>query len=398
MQMAYLEREAAVSGPIDPKVKKSFSRVLAGVHETLCEKLDLKRVGEQLTTGTRLKKIIRGCIKTAVKEEDKELFFAILSQKFDLKSLVFFLEVLDSTAAENHGHKEILTILCRNLEELSREDEPIEVVEQLESITSRYVGISCAEMEELSAEDEPSEVGISGEVVLYHKYRVETFSFSKSKSHIQHSPTHDVTVCVEPTAFPVDVEEFDISLTVNDYAQPITMPPQYTAVYSALINLKCEPHFEKFRDYVTVTLPHCAVGGIDNLCVLSAPDGDGNLVEDLDIEIVSIDETYITFRTLHFSNDLVSASKIHKQKYLKQKRRRQAFLRTEPVRHMSIEGRPSETDTQFCVLMCRPCDTSRTSHWQFVFIVMTDQITLTKVRMSLVLPRVVKAIFSLPPD
>ena len=383
----------AESGSIDPKVKKSFSRVLAGVHETLCKKLDLKRVGEQLTTGTRLKKRIRGCIKRAVKEEDKELFFAILSQKFDLKSLVFFLEVLDSTAAENYGHKEILTILCRNLEELSREDEPIEVVEQLESITSRYVGISCAEMEELSV----------GEVVLYHKYRVETFSFSKSKSHVQHSPTHDVTVCVEPTAFPVDVEEFDISLTVNDYAQPITMPPQYTAVYSALINLKCEPHFEKFRDYVTVTLPHCAVGGIDNLCVLSAPDGDGNLVEDLAIEIVSIDEAYVTFGTLHFSNNLVSASKkIRKQKYLKLKRRL-AFLRTaslncEPVRRMSIEGRPrslsspavveSETDTQFCVLMCRPCDTSRTSHWQFAFIMMTDQITLTKVRMSLVLPKV----------
>ena len=369
----------AESDPIDPKVKKSFSGILTGVHEFLCAKLDLKTVGKQLTTGTRLKKRIRICINKAVEEEDKKLFFAILSKKFDLKSWVFFLEVLDSTAAENHDHKEILAILCHNLEELSVEDESI--VKQLEDIKSRYVGFSTR----------------VETVVLYHEYQVETFSFSKSKSHVQHSPTHDVTVCVEPTAFPVGVEEFDISLTVNDYAQPITMPPQYTAVYSALINLKCEPHFEKFRDYLTVTLPHCAVGGIDNLCVLSAPDGDGNLVEDLHIEIVSIDEAYITFRTLHFSNSVVSASKIRKQKYLKLKRRRQAFLRTaslncEPMSRMSIEDRPrslsspavveSETDTQFCVLMCRPCDTSRTSHWQFVFIVMTDQITLTKVRMS----------------
>lgn len=400
---APLSKVMAESDPIDPKVKKSFSRVIAGVHETLCEKLDLKRVGEQLTTGTRLKKTLRGLVRRAVKDKDVEFFFSILSQKFNLKSLVFFLEVLDSTAAENHDHKEILTILCHNLEELPVEDEPSEVVKQLKKITSRYVGIS-AMVEELSVEDESSGVvtilenmpGISADapiVVLYHEYEVETFSFSKSKSHVQHSSTHDVTVYVEPVAFPEDLDRFNVSLTVNNYAQPITMPPQFTAVYSVLINLKCEPPFEKFEDYVTVTLPHCAVGDIDSLCVLSAPDGDYNLVEDLDIEIVSIDEAYVTFRTRHFSNNTVSASKRRKQKILKLKQRA-AFLRAasldETARRMSHKARPirsysspavfeNEPDMQFCVLMCRPCDTSSASHWQFVFIVITDEITLTEV-------------------
>lgn len=360
---------------VDPKVVKTFSRVIAGVHETLCEKLDLKSVGERLTTGTRLKKTVRNHIKHAVKTKDVEGFYSILLQMFNLKSLVFFLEVLDFTATENSNHKEIVTILCNNLEELNVENEPSEVVTSLEKITSKYV-------------EKPR---------LYYEHPVETFPFIRGDSHFLHSPTHDVTVCVDSKAFPEALDKFDVSLTVNDYSRLITMPPEYTEVYSPLINLKCEPHFDKFQDFVTVTLPHCAIGNIeDSLCVLSAPDGDSELVEDTTIVIESIDDDYITFKAIHFSNSLISATKKRKQRYLKMRRLR-AYLKAasldETVRRSSIEARPRSqsspaivnyrTDTQFCVKMCRPRDISGSSYWKFVFIVTTDEITLTKVRICI---------------
>jgi hypothetical protein len=373
----------AQSDPVDPKVKKSFSRILAGVHETLCEKLDLKKVGEQLTAGKELRKRIRSGIKNAMRNKDLEEFYSVL-QAFDLKSFVFFLKVLDSTAAENPGHKEILTILFHNLEELSM---PSEVVAQLHGIRSKYVNILCQNLQELHVED----------IVLYYDNEPEIYSFNKSddRQHILHSPTHDVTVCVK-NAFPKHLEKFDVVLTVNDYSQPITIPAEYTGEYSDLINLKCDPHFDKFQDYVTVTLSHCAIGNLDNLCVLTAADGDCELAEDLDIEIDDIDRDYITFRTLHFSNSMVSATKQRRQKY--RRRSRATGLRTaisldQTARRSSVETRPrsfsspgtggDETDGEFCVKMCRPCDTSRLSHWRVVFIVTANKTSLTKVRAML---------------
>ena len=95
------------------------------------------------------------------------------------------------------------------------------------------------------------------------------------------------------------------------------VPEDYKASFSALISLKCDPEVDKFLDYVTVAVPHCAHGDseclCECLCVLSASEcGDSKeplyLQEDSDIDIVSIDEHYFTFKTKHFTRFKVAAN------------------------------------------------------------------------------------------
>ena len=212
--------------------------------------------------------------------------------------------------------------------------------------------------------------------ILYYKHPVERFSFSRTNCNVFHSPINEISVSVESNAFPKGVDEFDLSLTVNDYSQPITMPSQYTGAYSALIGLKCEPHFEKFEHYVTVTLPHCAVGDLDSLCVLSAADGDSHLVEDPDILIQSIDEKYIEFTTTHFT--VFRAAKGEHGHYrtrtssLEAGKQSPGQIAVRRYYSCPTPGVGGTTAIKFCAAMFRPRDTSNLSHWQFVVIFVYD--------------------------
>ena len=446
----------------DEQSKLTFSRVVHGAHETLCQKLALKEVGTQLTIGDRLPKPLRKHVRYAVKTKDAEHFYSTLL-KFDIKSFVFFLEVLDSTSTENSNHREILSILSHYLEHLHLEEEPsVHVMAQLQSITSKYLPKKSTLTESLVTEsarvqgatlvqdeislkvkaqeslthasteesltyasteesltrasteesltrastecddntDKDSEVS-SSPVVLYYEHPVETVSFNKTDQHVLYSPTHDITVSIGPEAFPKELDTFELSLAVNDYSQHVTMPPEYTGVFSALISLQCKPHFEEFQDYVTVTIPHCAAGDIEgSLCVLSAADTESKLVEDPDIEIESIDEHYLTFRTKHFCKERLSKTKKRRiQKFLDRKRHifgvQRPHLRNAssfsgatnqpPINPSVLRSQSSpassagaQISTKFYAVMYMPCDTS-CAHWKLAFIVTYDLFTFSQV-------------------
>ena len=168
------------------------------------------------------------------------------------------------------------------------------------------------------------------------------------------------------------------------------MPLGYSGVYSALVDLQCEPGFDRFQDHVTVTIPHCATGDEveESLCVLSAANGETELVEDADIEIESIDEDYVTFKTLHFCKYRVSKAKKRKQKRV-QPYSRSVSLDPNPASQVSKPHGPLRSssspaalegiiDTKFCVKLCMPRNTSSSS-WKFAFIVTTDTITFARV-------------------
>lgn len=405
--------------------KLTFSRFVHGVHETLCQKIALKEVGTQLTYGDRLPKSLRKHVKHATKKNDVEHFYSTLL-KFDFESFVFFLEVLDSTSTDNGDHKEILSILSHDLEHLHLEKEPsVQVAAQLQSITAKYLPKKSTLSEftrsqdallvhdEISAEkyklnspafsptdnaDKNCEIP-AFPVVLYYEHPVETVSFNKTDQHVLYSPTHDITVSIGPAAFPKGLDAFDLSLAVNDYSQHVTMPPEYTGVFSALICLQCKPHFEKFQDYVTVTIPHCAAGDIEgSLCVLSAADTESELVEDPDIEIESIDEHYLTFRTMHFTKERVSKTKRRVQKFLNRRRIsgvtrarfRNALSLGEtasqpPINPSMLRSQSSpaaiveaQIYTKFWAVMYMPRDTS-CAHWNLAFIVTFDLFTFSQV-------------------
>ncbi len=145
------------------------------------------------------------------------------------------------------------------------------------------------------------------------------FLYFEADEELFCSHTHGVCITVSRHAVPC--KSLCIALSVNSFSGKVVYPDDYDASYSALVSLTCDPAVE-FLDHVTVTIPHCAHGDLDALCVLSAPElceSEKNesviFSEEEDIVIQSISDSYLTFQTKHFSmHKLGKTMKKRKQK------------------------------------------------------------------------------------
>ena len=369
----------------------TYSRVLVTAYETICRNLDLKTVGDKLTEGKELPKELRKRIRYAVKKEDKQTFHALLIS-MNMKSFVFFLEVLHSIRDEKH--KEILKVLSQQLQQLSLEGVSEEVVARLQFVTTKYLPGGEMVSQVTRAKHSKSEVAQSSLItppVLYLQHPVETASFSRAQQNTFYSSMHDITVVMEPGAFLKNLDALKLFLTVSDYSRSVCIPDGYHGMYSVLLSLKSDPHVEAFGQPVTVTVPHSAVGGLEKLCVLTGAEEEDMLHEDPNILIECVDKKYLTFQTLHFSKymlasyDYLPAKETRAKNRLRIQQLPYAFEKMasldetlmRPVlpplpsipRSYSCPARDvSHTDTIFVAALFTPHDTS-VPHWKFTIIV-----------------------------
>ena len=274
----------------------------------------------------------------------KNKVFCSVLQKFDMEGLIIFIDTLDSTNTENHNV--ILSHICSRLDNLDsaylNQPTTIKSVKRVISIARKYNPRTKLELlfqERLSLD--------TGETSEIHEAECSELSQEVRHSEAEYTDTHDT---ITPKAqysiaeynrryiFPIELyrvnrgpfniysqsygitvlNSFDLHLTVNDRSNRITLPDDYTGTYSALVSLECDPKIEMFLSDVMVTIPHCAIGDMDTLCVLSSHDG-YELTEDPNIEIADIDQHYISFKTKHFSVFISSRSKCKKQSKRKNK-------------------------------------------------------------------------------
>ena len=385
-------------------VHLTYSRVLVSAFDTICQNLDLKIVGDKLAKKKELSKTLKRMIKSAMKRNDVRIFHAILID-MDMKSFAVFLEVLDTV--EDEKHKEILKVLSHNLQSLSLEAELEEVVTRIQSVTTKYLPQSealstTAETEDVVAADDPQESAEASASnidypVLYYQHPVEVGSFSKGQCNIFYSPVHDITVVMKSEALPEHLDSLKLLVTVNDYSHPINYPDCYRGKFSVLLSLKSDPHVVSFREPVTVTVPHSAVGELSRLCVLVGAEEDDMLQEDPSIKIESRDERYLTFQTQHFSSHLLvervstsieRVSKESKSKGLSRtKQLPGSLVKTASLDDSLIHGPvvpllsklklrsyscptgdEHHVNVRFLAVLFMPQDTTST-HWRFAFIV-----------------------------
>ena len=394
----------------EPEPSSTLSRVISSSSDTIFRNIDLQKVGPKLTTGEKLPTKLKKQIKFAMKMKDKRIFLGAVVA-MDLKSLLIFLEVLDEIQDDKHRH--IVTHLCSGLQHYSLKSESDqEVVDRLQYFKAKYLPKSVVATRTAMDESMAPETSISDETtategqesllaedmsqctlskpVWYYEHPVETAMFSSGVHNEFYSPVHDVAVIMEPGAFPQHLSRLTLSLTVNDYSHRISLPQDYRGMYSALLSLKCDPPVEKFPKPVAVTVPHCALGALDNLCVLVGEEGDNTLHEDSDVEIESVDQLHLTFRALHFTNHMVAESICPKRRLKAKKKWKQftgAVVGTQSfdetlVRSGSASGTismpiprshscPSSSRTpvhRFVAVMFTPRDTS-CAHWKFVLMV-----------------------------
>ncbi len=436
----------------------AYSRLLSGVYDTMCKKLNLKTIGPILTSKeSTLSRIHKKYVKKAMKEKSNKIFCSAL-QKFDLEGFTIFLDALNKTIADDENHKLILSMICSNLDNLHssylEELTNLELIRTLVSLAHTYnpkstihhifeeklsfvdVHASEAQHNETSEEHTGPEtqhkiiagsesfdiqktkfkhVGISGSQSSV-KDRVEilksgtdsqhtatttfkannsgastltqhTAEHSGEKKHLLptesykvirgpfniYSQSYGITVLADENIIPEgDMDSFDLQLTVNDRSNRITLPDDYTGTYSALVSLECDPKIEMFLSDVMVTIPHCAIGDMDTLCVLSSHDG-YELTEDLDIEIADIDQHYISFKTKHFTRYRVSKSK-RKPKQKRNFRARKAKSFDKPMQQLDraavLRSQSCPVPDRYhcngrlCAVLCLPNDKSA-PHWDF---------------------------------
>ena len=287
----------------------TYSRVLVSAFNTIYQNLDLLTVGNALIRTRELSEALKKRIGSALQRDDKKLFFHAVLINMDMKSFAVFLEVLD--ALEDEKHKEILTVLSHDLQSLSLEAESEEVVTRIQSVTTKYLPQSEAlSTTAKTRDDDPQESAEASASsvdypVLYYQHSVEVGSFSKGQCNTFYSPVHDISVIMKSGAFPEHLDSLKLLVTVNDYSHPINYPDCYRDKFSVLLSLKSDPHVVSFREPVTVTIPHSAVGELSRLCVLVGAEKDDMLQEDPSIRIESRDERYLTFQTQHFSSHLL---------------------------------------------------------------------------------------------
>ena len=326
----------------EEKKEVSFGRCLVSIYNSLCANMDLEEVSSELQgrddVSIRAKKLSR----KAAKLKDLECFYGVLC-KFDFQSFVGFVEVIEQTSKNNEKHSQLFSVICssfKNLAEFSSTEDQLihsklkSMIErhecELSRITIKYrrdesskdtdgvksvaSAMASLRIDEESAEGTFTTRSHSDLLTIRHEIESEPLEYSGDEGMF-YSHVHGVRVTADRCAFPSD--SLNIVLSVNDYSRRIVVPEDYKASFSALISLKCDPEVDEFLDYVTVAVPHCAHGDTECLyeclCVLSASEcGDSKeplyLQEDSDIEIVSIDEHYFTFKTEHFTRFKVAAN------------------------------------------------------------------------------------------
>lgn len=314
----------------------AFGTVLSKVRDTLCDNIDVKMVGELLCKKEVIPKAVKKKIKAAVKTKRVDIFYGVIKD-FDLKTFVAFVEVLQHLSLLDEKHRIVFSLTCscfRNWN-IYPDPENQQHIAKLNAIieecgkSDNEIKFRPKEGKEDKCPEGTTDVTSSTvETINSHTlirlrpHLSEDTIFSREQEeNVFYSHTHGVTVIADREALPH--RSLNIVLTVNDYSRRVIIPAGYDASYSALISLKCEPELDSFLDFVSVTIPHCAVGDIDSLCILSAPEDSSHreiyLKEDSDIEIDTIDEHYFTFRTKHFTKHKVAASLRNRRKQKKRK-------------------------------------------------------------------------------
>ncbi len=345
----------------------------------------------------------------------KNKVFCSVLQKFDMEGLIIFIDTLDSTNTENHNV--ILSHICSRLDNLDsaylNQPTTIKSVKRVISVARKYNPRTKLELlfqERLSldtgetSETECSELsqGVRHSEAEYtdthdtvtpkaqysiaeynrrYIFPIELYRVNRGPFNI-YSQSYGITVLADENIIPEgDMNSFDLHLAVNGRSNRITLPDDYTGTYSALVSLECDPKIEMFLSDVMVTIPHCAIGDMDTLCVLSSHDG-YELTEDPNIEIADIDKHYISFKTKHFSVFILSRSKCKKQS--KRKNKLQVMSNSKsldlPVQQLSVislsrlQSCPAVVssdylpDGKFCAVLCIPKERS-TSVLMFMMLV-----------------------------
>ncbi len=323
-----------------------FGRILVNIHDTLCNNVDVKEVSTRLQDKEGVAKSARKNARKVAKMNDPEIFYGVLIL-FDFTSFVAFVEVVRDLSLEDYKHFQLFSVICSNFKHLSEPSDPegmesysklmtiIKLHEQKSSqvtitykkndnvddtpvsewtdVRSSYI---TPNMRDLKLDDDPV-LSLLDLRTIQHDSEDELLDFSQDEG-VFYSHTHGVRVTVNRQALPND--SIHIFLTVNDYSKRITIPEGYNASYSALISLRCRPEVDSFLEFISITIPHCACGDIEEeLCVLSASEPGStdevvHLQEDSNIEIESIDDRYFTFRTKHFTKYKVGSNSTSSRK------------------------------------------------------------------------------------
>lgn len=346
---------------------------MAGVRETLCRRLDVDVVGKLLVKKEAVSKAFKSNIRTARKSKDVEVFFDVI-KKFDLKTFVAFLEVLQCESLSNENHRVLYSLICSDLKRLSINLDPEneEYITKLNAMAESDSEIRPKmedECPEGTTDVSSSSVDtISGRIRIRlrpHLSESEIFS-REQEENVFYSQTHGVTVIADHKAMPE--HSLEVILTVNDYFRPVIVPTGYNASYSPLISLKSDP---EFLDSVSVTIPHCAIGDIEeSLCILSAPEDltcrEIHLEEDRDVEIDTIDEHYFTFRTKHFTWYKLGVSHSHSSMHVRTK----CTGKDRKAAHSSVTtGRQRDRRCNARFVAVKYVRAQSSSHWKYVFFV-----------------------------
>ncbi len=310
------------------------------IHDIFCSKVNVKEVSTKLQAKEGVSKSAKRSSRMAAKKNDPSIFFGVLRQ-FDFKSFVAFVEVVRDLSVEDDKHYQLFSMICSNFKHLREPSDPdsmesyskLMTIIKLHEQKSSQVTISYTkdgdvgdphtsewtDVKSASITSNVRDLKLDGDPVLslldlrtiQHDSEDELLDFSQDEGDF-YSHTHGVRVTVNRQALPND--SMHIFLTVNDYSKKIKIPEGYNASYSALISLRCRPEVDSFLEFISITIPHCACGDIEEeLCVLSASEPGSTdevvyLQEDSDIEIESIDDRYFTFRTKHFTKYKVGSN------------------------------------------------------------------------------------------
>lgn len=221
----------------------------------------------------------------------------------------------------------------------------------------------------------------------------------KKRGAMLYSSVHGVTVTVPPTAVPGQDFELQMSASLET---SIPIDPDY-ALCSAIVELTTNPKIDAFTDYVTVSMPHCALNMQNHpefYCVISHTDGESSFKEDTSVEVdFTSQQGYFSFRTKHFTRYGAAGKRKRPQKSAAIPPRTQPLRSTKKSRSLEHHYKPAEVKTlrslsdphsqssnlpnvRFCLGMFCPYD-KKDSLWKVVFLTCLDTVTGYKVSVQL---------------
>lgn len=222
----------------------------------------------------------------------------------------------------------------------------------------------------------------------------------KNGGAMLYSAVHGITVTVPPTAVPSQDFELQMSASLET---SILISQEYM-LCSAIVTLTTNPKIDEFSDYITVSMPHCAVNMQDHpefYCVISHSDGDLSFKEDTSVQIDFKSQWgYLSFTTKHFSRYAVAgknlitketAIPVRKQPMRQVKLKSKSFERcnrptevTQSKFHRSLSYPPQSNwlpDVRFGLAMFAPrC--RQGSQWKVIFLTCFDLPTAFDVSLS----------------